>query len=91
MLSTVTVRLASYADRRRMAQALRPIYTAPTEEAAKPALEDFRAEWQAKSPGRSRSATDPGDKADGLEGLDPALRDGDTELRDNVAATLWLM
>ena len=34
-----------------MAQALRPIYTAPTEEAAKLALEDFRAEWQATSPG----------------------------------------
>ncbi len=30
---------------------LRPIYTAATEEAAKLALEDFRAEWKAKSPG----------------------------------------
>ena len=44
------MRYASYTDRRKMAQALRPIYTAPTEEAAKLALEDFRTQWKAKSP-----------------------------------------
>jgi putative transposase len=45
------MRYASYADRKKMAQALRPIYTAPTEEAAKLALEEFRAQWKTKSPG----------------------------------------
>jgi len=45
------MRYASYADRKNMAQALRPIYTAPTEEAAKLALEEFRAQWKTKSPG----------------------------------------
>lgn len=45
------MRYASYTDRRKMAQALRPIYTAPTEEAAKLALEEFRAQWKTKSPG----------------------------------------
>lgn len=46
-----SMRYASYADRRKMATALRPIYTAPTEEAAKLALEEFRAQWRTKSPG----------------------------------------
>jgi putative transposase len=45
------MRYASYSDRKKMAQALRPIYTAPTEDAAKLALEEFRAQWKAKSPG----------------------------------------
>ncbi|CAM3842654.1 Mutator family transposase [Mycolicibacterium frederiksbergense] len=45
------MRYASYTDRKKMAAALRPIYTAATEEAAKLALEDFRAEWKTKSPG----------------------------------------
>lgn len=45
------MRYASYTDRRQMAQGLRPIYTAPTEEAAKLAFEEFRAQWGAKSPG----------------------------------------
>ncbi len=45
------MRYASYTDRRKMAQALRPIYTAATEEAAKLALEEFRAQWKNKSPG----------------------------------------
>jgi putative transposase len=46
-----SMRYASYADRRQMAQALRPIYTAATEDAAKLALEEFRTQWKAKSPG----------------------------------------
>ncbi|BCP08379.1 IS256 family transposase [Mycobacterium paraintracellulare] len=46
-----SMRYASYTDRRKMATALRPIYTAPTEEAAKLALEAFRAQWRTKSPG----------------------------------------
>lgn len=45
------MRYASYTDRRKMAAALRPIYTAPTEQAAKLALEDFRTQWRTKSPG----------------------------------------
>ncbi|WP_096291213.1 IS256 family transposase [Mycobacterium ahvazicum] len=46
-----SLRYASYTERRKMAAAMRPIYTAPTEEAAKLALEDFRAQWKTKSPG----------------------------------------
>ncbi|SOX51727.1 transposase, partial [Mycobacterium ahvazicum] len=46
-----SMRYASYTERRKMAAAMRPIYTAPTEEAAKLALEDFRAQWKTKSPG----------------------------------------
>jgi transposase-like protein len=45
------MRYASYTDRRTMAQALRPIYTAATEEAAKLAIEEFRPQWKTKSPG----------------------------------------
>ena len=50
-LLRASMRYASYTDRRKMSQALRPIYTAPTEEAAKLALEQFRAQWRTKSPG----------------------------------------
>lgn len=46
-----SMRYASFNDRRKMAAALRPIYTAVTEEAAKLALEEFRGQWRAKSPG----------------------------------------
>ena len=45
------MRYASYTDRRAMAIAMRPIYTAPTEDAAALALEEFRAQWGKKSPG----------------------------------------
>ena len=50
-LLRASMRYASYTDRKKMAAALRPIYTAATEDAAKLALEDFRAEWKTKSPG----------------------------------------
>jgi putative transposase len=50
-LLRASMRYASYTDRKKMATALRPIYTAATEDAAKLALEDFRAEWKLKSPG----------------------------------------
>lgn len=50
-LLRASMRYASYTDRKKMAAALRPIYTAATEDAAKLALEDFRAEWKARSPG----------------------------------------
>jgi putative transposase len=50
-LLRASMRYASYTDRKKMAAALRPIYTAATEEAAKLALEEFRAEWKTKSPG----------------------------------------
>jgi putative transposase len=50
-LLRASMRYASYTDRRKMAQALRPIYTAATEEAAALALAQFRAEWKTKSPG----------------------------------------
>ena len=50
-LLRASMRYASYTDRKKMAAALRPIYTAATEDAAALALEDFRAEWKIKSPG----------------------------------------
>ncbi len=50
-LLRASMRYASCADRKKMAVALRPIYTAATEEAANLALEEFRAEWRTKSPG----------------------------------------
>lgn len=50
-LLRASMRYASYTDRKKMAAALRPIYTAPTQDAAKLALEDFRTDWKAKSPG----------------------------------------
>lgn len=50
-LLRASMRYASYTDRRAMAKALRPIYTAATEDAAKLALEEFRAGWKTKSPG----------------------------------------
>lgn len=50
-LLRASMRYASYTDRKKMATALRPIYTAATEDAAKLALEDFRTEWKTKSPG----------------------------------------
>jgi putative transposase len=46
-----SMRYASFTNRRKMAAALRPIYTAVTEEAAKLALEEFRDQWRTKSPG----------------------------------------
>ena len=45
------MRYASYTDRRAMVTAMRPIYTAPTEESAVLAMEDFRTQWRTKSPG----------------------------------------
>ena len=42
------MRYASYTDRRAMVTAMRPIYTAPTEEAAVLAMEDFRTQWHTK-------------------------------------------
>ncbi|WP_062896049.1 IS256 family transposase [Mycobacterium avium] len=50
-LLRASMRYASYTDRKKMAAALRPIYTAATEQAAAVALEQFRTEWKAKSPG----------------------------------------
>lgn len=49
-LLRASMRYASYTDRKKMAKSLRPIYTAATEEAAKLALEQFRAEWKTNSP-----------------------------------------
>src|SRR6516162_6829856 len=43
-----SMRYASFTDRRKMATALRPIYTAVTEEAAALALEVFRDQWRTK-------------------------------------------
>ncbi|MGV0636333.1 IS256 family transposase [Mycolicibacillus trivialis] len=45
------MRYVSYTDRSKMAASMRPIYTAPTEDAAGLAFEAFKAEWGAKCPG----------------------------------------
>jgi putative transposase len=45
------LRYASWKDRKAMMSSLRPIYTAPTVEAAQLALDAFRAEWGRKAPG----------------------------------------
>ena len=48
--SASTFRLASRADWDAMSRDLRPVYTAPTEQAAKERLNDFNATWGAKYP-----------------------------------------
>ncbi|MEE1623002.1 IS256 family transposase [Zafaria sp. Z1313] len=45
------MRYASYGDRKAMAKDMRPIYTAPTVQAAELAMEAFAEAWQAKAPG----------------------------------------
>ena len=40
-----SIRFTSYKDRRAVAKALKPIYTAPTVDAAAQALDDFEAGW----------------------------------------------
>lgn len=45
------MKYASYSDRKNMARDMRPIYTAPTVEAAELAMEAFAETWQAKAPG----------------------------------------
>jgi putative transposase len=43
-------RYASYGDRKKLAALLRPIYTAPSVDAAQEAFDDFEAEWSSKYP-----------------------------------------
>ena len=43
-------RYASYQDRKRLAATMRPIYTAPSVDAATEAFDDFEAEWGSKYP-----------------------------------------
>ena len=50
-LLRASMRYASWKDRKKMMGSLRPIYTAPTIEAAQLALEAFRAAWGTKAPG----------------------------------------
>ena len=45
-----SVRFVSYKDRRKVTTALRPIYAAPTVEAAADALDDFEIEWGDRYP-----------------------------------------
>ena len=50
-LLRASMRYASWKDRKKMMGSLRPIYTAPTVEAAELALEAFREAWGTKAPG----------------------------------------
>ena len=50
-LLRASMRYASWKDRKSMMVSLRPIYTAPTVEAAQLAMEAFREAWGAKAPG----------------------------------------
>jgi len=50
-LLRASMRYASWKDRKKMMGSLRPIYTAPTIEAAQLALEAFREVWGTKAPG----------------------------------------
>lgn len=45
------MKYASYKDRKTMAKDMRPIYTAPSVEAAELAMEHFAKEWQQRAPG----------------------------------------
>jgi putative transposase len=49
------LRFLRYKDRRIMAAGLKTTYSAPTEEAALAALQEFRAAWDAKYPMIGRS------------------------------------
>lgn len=49
-----TVRYVSYADRKSLVRDLRPIYAAPTEEAALAALDAFEQRWGAKYPAAAK-------------------------------------
>jgi len=69
-----SMRYASYTDRRKMATALRPIYTAVTEEAATLALEAFRAPVENQIPrcsGRMGSRLGRVRTIPGIPGRDP--------------------
>jgi len=50
-----SLRYVSYVDRKAMAKDLKPIYAAPTEEAAAAALEDFEARWGERYPGAAKA------------------------------------
>lgn len=49
-----TLRYVSYADRRDLVKGLKPIYAAPTEEAALAALDAFEKRWGDKYPGAAK-------------------------------------
>ena len=50
-LIRASTRFCSYKDRKAVAAALRPIYTAPTVDAAADAMDDFELEWGDRYPG----------------------------------------
>jgi putative transposase len=50
-----SLRYVSYVDRKEMVRDLRPIYAAPTEDAAKAALDLFEPKWATKYPGVAKS------------------------------------
>jgi len=54
-LIRASTRFCTYKDRRAVAAALKPIYTAPTVEDAEAAMDDFEIEWGDKYPGIVRT------------------------------------
>lgn len=54
-LIRASTRFCTYKDRRAVAAALKPIYTAPTAEAAEAAMDDFEIEWGDQYPGIVRT------------------------------------
>lgn len=49
-LIRASMRFVAYGDRKQVAKALKPVYTAPNEEAALEALADFADQWSSKYP-----------------------------------------
>lgn len=54
-LIRASMRFVSWADRKHLAAALKPLYTAPTEAAAREALDALEAQWGAKYPAAVRT------------------------------------
>jgi len=54
-LIRASTRFCTYKDRRAVAAALKPVYTAPTVEAAEAAMDDFEIEWGTQYPGIVRT------------------------------------
>lgn len=49
-LLRASFRYVSYENRKKVAAGLRPVYTAPSVDAAEQAIDDFEAEWGGKYP-----------------------------------------
>ncbi|GAA4375961.1 hypothetical protein GCM10023166_27330 [Paeniglutamicibacter cryotolerans] len=74
-LIRASMRFVSYADRRQVATELRTIYTAPTEDAAKAALQEFAAgAWGTKDPAAVKTWESAWERFTPFLAFPPALR-----------------